>query len=1428
MALSGLLSSIFSSVQETSDSQPEGIPANDAAATHLDDRRSPSHVNTVLPAHRCSPSSAVISPLESVAIPPSKITSNHSRKRARVSEDELRLTGSFEIPKDATRIPDPRDHFGKNSSDMSVSRLTKPGAGKSFKPVDTINASTPFQARQHRTITYGSSRSPNTPGQYRFLEMQQEAHGGERPLSPGKRRKTHHLPNSHEAIILDGEDDGVPHRPSSRSHDPHTSPYFSGSVSSASHRSNESTQKSMRAANPRPQSEFKTVDNITNPQRKKSRHIHQPRRASQDSLASSAHLPAEKGAMASSPIALDDDDRTPKQKSPRQELLKQFQSVPRRDEDELQRPVQAMIFQPSIKGSNRASRINPSTSHKPRPERSFQDTGRDRTLRDTFRPVPTETISDDELQRSPTRAAQGRDKPSAILQRKSAQPKTAGPTWPLKYAATYDSEASAPGLVLRVKSEAKTFTISKSNQLLGSNTSLWTFGTEKIVGPCHADHQSRMRIMGSRDTSGNQFWYDLEFANTSDFKVFRDQYITPALPPPRKVTLIPRDDMITIFRKKPHRREEPTEAALPGMRQDEEIALLKARTRPREQRPGKRNLLIHKLASERDDGDGNYITHTRRGSRGKEQSNRSIEAPNRGAASSQLRAKRASRRSHADDSFDLEAESAKNVQPLKFSEEHGLGARWDKPVPYGTGRRRALVDFDDLFRLDETEFLNDSLIDFYMIYLFNQANIPPSKVYFFNTHFYTTLTRPVKGQRGSINYEAVARWTAKEDLFNYDYIAVPINEDIHWYLAIICNVPNIKRTPVLDESSRSSAPPPETMDNERSEQAISTVEATINGIDTPVRLPDEAPTERTGGETYPRDDDTTLFDEEQDGFLPVRNDVEEVVIGEGAQTPQKERKASEQSPVEETVRMKGLSITDPKTKDNNAESAAKKRGKRKSGPPAKKFDPNEPIILVLDSLGHTHPRAVRHLKDYIREEGDRKRGMEAVIEQNVFNVKDIPTQNNFYDCGVYVLGYLQKFFQDPDKFVRSILTREMKKEEDWPDMKPSTMRDNIRKILQDLARQQQQERKEARKAKKEVPPPMKVDPTGNTSDRPTLPPLLSPIELEALTKNTAEQPPAKDSDPVEARSSSLRAEYTQSPKKEPHTVKLEPHPPTVEAASRKNTESPDRRKRVSPQVVIPKGSEWHSARSPKRPHAEIVDNQGRASSAGRLDGADNSSPSQKKVKLDAFKPAISKPEQKRFASDAQDPHRRGKRPVSPELRHQPKAHHPSKNTKFHQEPARKSSSPHGHSHHDPIEIDDSQQSAAKREPMDDPPSVVVKQSMKSPHAARTSQSRVRPTQAMDLFPGLELESQVDQVNLQLTGEAKRSGPQERERDMRASSPIKSRDGDCNDPILKPGSGHGRPIHVLDEDDDTAIPESPVDMREAAPAGDSQHGEPLPL
>lgn len=114
---------------------------------------------------------------------------------------------------------------------------------------------------------------------------------------------------------------------------------------------------------------------------------------------------------------------------------------------------------------------------------------------------------------------------------------------------------------------------------------------------------------------------------------------------------------------------------------------------------------------------------------------------------------------------------------------------WKTPLTYPpVGRNRATVDLSDIARLDEGEFLNDNLITFYFRYLQEQLekNKPQDfkRIHFFNTFFFEKLRQT----KGRVNYEGVKSWTSRFDLFGLDYVAVPVNENMHWYLAIVCNV----------------------------------------------------------------------------------------------------------------------------------------------------------------------------------------------------------------------------------------------------------------------------------------------------------------------------------------------------------------------------------------------------------------------------------------------------------------------------------------------------------------------------------------------------------------------------------------------------------------------------------------------------------------
>ena len=106
----------------------------------------------------------------------------------------------------------------------------------------------------------------------------------------------------------------------------------------------------------------------------------------------------------------------------------------------------------------------------------------------------------------------------------------------------------------------------------------------------------------------------------------------------------------------------------------------------------------------------------------------------------------------------------------------------------------------DVDRLSPGEFLNDNLINFYFKRMMAPAASPhaPSraprddKVHVFSTFFFTKLIEAEDelheddAARFDSAYAKVRRWSRGVDLFEKDFLLVPINEHLHWSLAVIC------------------------------------------------------------------------------------------------------------------------------------------------------------------------------------------------------------------------------------------------------------------------------------------------------------------------------------------------------------------------------------------------------------------------------------------------------------------------------------------------------------------------------------------------------------------------------------------------------------------------------------------------------------------
>ncbi|GAA5963991.1 hypothetical protein JCM3765_007830 [Sporobolomyces pararoseus] len=128
------------------------------------------------------------------------------------------------------------------------------------------------------------------------------------------------------------------------------------------------------------------------------------------------------------------------------------------------------------------------------------------------------------------------------------------------------------------------------------------------------------------------------------------------------------------------------------------------------------------------------------------------------------------------------------------------------------------VTYGDRKRLNDDEFLNDTLIEFGLrkamedVKKADEERPDDQKIapltHVFNSFFYKKLSsgkqtkEAMKLQRFA-PYALVEKWTKKFDLFEKKYIVIPINEHLHWYLAVIVNpkwiIDNCPKECPLDE-----------------------------------------------------------------------------------------------------------------------------------------------------------------------------------------------------------------------------------------------------------------------------------------------------------------------------------------------------------------------------------------------------------------------------------------------------------------------------------------------------------------------------------------------------------------------------------------------------------------------------------------------------
>jgi hypothetical protein len=362
---------------------------------------------------------------------------------------------------------------------------------------------------------------------------------------------------------------------------------------------------------------------------------------------------------------------------------------------------------------------------------------------------------------------------------------------------------------------------------------------------------------------------------------------------------------------------------------------------------------------------------------------------------------------------------AEEVARMKYSTIHGLGEAWKSSLIYPkAGKRRMTVEYDDLYRLDEDEFLNDNLIGFYLRYLENhleQTNPELARrVYFYNSYFFERLMQNSKGKKG-IDYESVQKWTRNIDIFDRDFVILPVNESYHWYVVIICNLSKVSTL----------------VDNDGERLTTEELPAMTLGLPSSQRE-DETPEGAVAAESQDVPTEKTTKSLSHLSLSDVDQQIDEL------------------APASKT-----FSISSPARVPTPRKSGS---GRRKVPHSLPKHNPAASIIMTLDSLGVARSSTCIALRQYIVEEAKNKKGWDlngSLIKG--MTATGIPTQSNFSDCGLYLCAYLEKFILDPASFVRKILQREMDPNSDMPMMASEELRSRMRGMIRGLHNEQENE-----------------------------------------------------------------------------------------------------------------------------------------------------------------------------------------------------------------------------------------------------------------------------------------------------------------------------------------------------------------------------------
>lgn len=302
------------------------------------------------------------------------------------------------------------------------------------------------------------------------------------------------------------------------------------------------------------------------------------------------------------------------------------------------------------------------------------------------------------------------------------------------------------------------------------------------------------------------------------------------------------------------------------------------------------------------------------------------------------------------------------------------------------------ITHSDMRRLEEGEFLNDTLIEFGLKWeMENIRERNPrlsESIYMFNSFFFQKLNKKSKKkldvtEESKIAYEGVRKWTKGHDLFTKDFVVIPINEHMHWYFMIVANPGKI-----LDV--KPSATPPN-----RATRSRSSIASMPEADPVTLAVPADEEDQLEDSPHFPKQEEVPRVDDQP----PMDLDDPTVALGQ--------------------MNLENKEDQDMLVADQN--------------------DNSTPCILTLDSLstGSHKAQAKTILRYFVNEANAKKSGglPYSIVENIAITKVSVPEQPNFCDCGLYLIHAFKMFFQNTNNmmtWIRENSSRKKKSEDlDW-------------------------------------------------------------------------------------------------------------------------------------------------------------------------------------------------------------------------------------------------------------------------------------------------------------------------------------------------------------------------------------------------------------